>query len=268
MIAGVCIISYPFVSDYFYNLRFKNVVRSYEQETAEIDDSETKEMLASARAFNKKLFAETGGNIKNLEEEMKEEYYTLLQTPKTGIMGYIRIDKINVALPIYHGTEESALQAGIGHLEGSSLPVGGTGTHTVLTGHSGLPSKKLFTDLDRLEEGDTFSISVLGETYTYEVDSTQIMLPEDVQLTIKRGTDEATLITCTPIGVNTHRLLVHAHRIKTPKKPETAKEDAPEQSEDLHSKSFLILFLFLAVLLAGIWTVKRIFKRKRRKGMK
>ena len=151
----------------------------------------------------------------NLTEEEKAEYESVLNVDRSGVMGYIKIPKIDVMLPVYHGTEENVLQSSIGHLEGSSLPVGGESTHCLLSGHRGLPSARLFTDLDQLREGDTFTITVLNDTLTYEVDHIWIVEPEDLShLQIEEGRDLCTLITCTPYGINTHRLLVRGHRIE------------------------------------------------------
>ena len=143
-------------------------------------------------------------------------------------MGYLEIPAIDVSLPIYHGTGEAVLQVGVGHLAGSSLPVGGENTHAVLTGHSGLPSARLFTDLDQLREGDTFTVTVLGRTAAYAVDDIQVVEPEDAELTFLEGEDLCTLVTCVPLGVNTHRLLVRGSRIETPE-PGPSPEPAPEK---------------------------------------
>ena len=149
-----------------------------------------------------------------MSEEQQKQYDSLLNFDGTGNMGYINIPKINVELPIYHGTSDSVLQTSIGHLEETSLPVGGESTHTVLSGHRGLPSAKLFTDLDKLTEGDTFTLNILNQTLTYEVDQIRIVEPTDLSdLQIEEGQDLCTLVTCTPYGINTHRLLVRGHRI-------------------------------------------------------
>ena len=149
-----------------------------------------------------------------LSDRELEEYNSVLDVTGTGIMGYVDIPKINVSLPIYHGTDESVLQIAIGHLAGSSLPVGGEGSHCVISGHRGLPSARLFTDIDQLQEGDRFMLQVLGETLTYEVDQIRTVLPDELDdLQREEGQDYCTLVTCTPYGVNTHRLLVRGHRV-------------------------------------------------------
>lgn len=211
ILLGVCGLLYPSVGNWINSLQHRSAVTEYRQQVSAMDDAAVQEMLLAAREYNGRLYARSSV-IGNLTEEQRAEYETMLQVSATGIMGYIDIPKIHVSLPVYHGTSEEVLQAGIGHLEGSSLPVGGENTHAVLTGHAGLPSSKLFTDLDRLDTGDTFTVTVLDQVMTYQVDDIQVVLPEDADLRIEAGTDACTLITCTPVGANTHRILVHAVR--------------------------------------------------------
>jgi sortase A len=181
-----------------------------------IADDEYEQVLGEAKRYNDTI-AETGIRWQ-MTEQQKEEYENLLDISGNGIMGYIEIPRISVLLPIYHGTDDAVLQTAAGHLEGSSLPVGGEGSHCVLSGHRGLPSAKLFTDLDKLTNGDTFMLNVLDEVLTYEVDQIRIVLPSDLSdLTIEEGKDYCTLVTCTPYGINTHRLLVRGRRIETKK---------------------------------------------------
>lgn len=150
----------------------------------------------------------------NLTDEERAKYEKTLDVTGTGIMGYVEIPKISVSLPIYHGTDATVLQIAIGHIPGSSLPVGGQGTHCVISGHRGLPSARLFTDIDQLREGDLFMLNVLGKTLTYQVDQIRVVLPDELDdLAIDDGQDYCTLVTCTPYGVNTHRLLVRGHRV-------------------------------------------------------
>ena len=170
-------------------------------------------MLAAARAYNEKLAAGNRGFV--LTERELEEYRSLLDVSGTGIMGYVQIPSIGVSLPVYHGTYEAVLQTAIGHIPGSSLPVGGESTHCLVSGHRGLPSARLFTDLDQLEEGDIFTLTVLGEVITYQVDQIRVVLPAEQQdLMIAEGEDYCTLITCTPYGINSHRILVRGRRIQ------------------------------------------------------
>lgn len=182
-------------------------------------DMDLQKMLDSAMLYNEEL-VETSPNLinPNMEEyEERDRYLSLLNPLGDGMMGYVSIDSIDVNLPIYHGTSETELQTGVGHLVGSSLPIGGPSTHTVLAGHSGLPSARLFTDLEDLRKGDIFVITTLGMRLGYEVDSMDVVLPEDVHdLKIEEGEDYATLVTCTPYGINSHRLLVRGHRVDLP----------------------------------------------------
>ena len=213
MMAGIGLLAYPSLADYWNSFHQSRAVMTYAEHVADMQTDEYERFLNSAREYNSAL-AETG--IKwGLTDEEKTTYNEELNIDGSGIMGYIKIQKIQITLPLYHGTDEGILQTSIGHLEGSSLPVGGEGTHCLLSGHRGLPSARLFTDLDQLREGDTFTMTVLNETLTYEVDHIWIVEPEDLShLQIEEGKDLCTLITCTPYGINTHRLLVRGHRIE------------------------------------------------------
>lgn len=205
--------AYPSFADYWNSFHQSRAVMSYAEQVANMNEEEYALLLEEARAYNKKL-ADQG--IKwTMSDEERAEYQKTLNISGTDIMGYIRIRKIDVMLPIYHGTSDGVLQTSIGHLEQSSFPVGGESTHCMLSGHRGLPSARLFTDLDKLKEGDTFSMTVLNETFTYEVDHVWIVEPSDLShLQIEPGKDLCTLITCTPYGINTHRLLVRGHRVE------------------------------------------------------
>lgn len=212
MIAGVGIMLYPSVSNWYNSLHQSRAIQTYQEMVSNGDEKEYRKMLKAAHQYNRKL-AESG-MLYHMTESQKKEYESLLNLDGTGIMGYVVIPKINVELPVYHGTDDAVLQTSIGHLEGTSLPVGGKSTHTVLTGHRGLPSARLFSDLDQLTEGDTFTVTVLNKTCTYQVDQIRIVLPQDLSnLQIEEGKDYCTLVTCTPYGINTHRLLVRGHRI-------------------------------------------------------
>ena len=212
MLAGIGLLAYPSLADYWNSFHQSRAVMSYAEHVSDMNAEEYDRLLSEAKAYNER-FVENGLNW-HLTEEEKAEYESVLDVDGSGVIGYIRIPKIDVMLPVYHGTEENVLQTSIGHLEGSSLPVGGESTHCLLSGHRGLPSARLFTDLDQLREGDTFTITVLNDTLTYEVDHIWIVEPEDLShLTIEKGNDLCTLITCTPYGINTHRLLVRGHRI-------------------------------------------------------
>ena len=211
-LVGLGIMLYPSFSDWWNSMHASRSISEYVQAIEQFDDSELQEMLAKARDFNKK---KRSGLVYDMTDEEYAEYESLLDISGTGIMGYISIPTINVNLPIYHGTSEEVLQIAAGHLAASSLPVGGDGTHSIISGHRGLPSAKLFTDLDKLVVGDTFVISILNEKLTYRVDQIKVVLPEDVsELAIQSGKDYCTLVTCTPYGINTHRMLVRGHRVE------------------------------------------------------
>lgn len=209
---GLSLLLYPTVSDYWNSLHQSRAISNYADAVAALDNEDYDRILESARNYNQNLAK--NGTSWNLTEEQKEEYEKQLCVDDTGIMSYIEIPSIDCSLPIYHGTDEGVLQKAIGHIPGSSLPVGGKSTHCVLSGHRGLPSAKLFTDLDQLKEGETFLLRTLDETLTYQVDQILIVEPNELQaLQIEEGEDLCTLVTCTPYGVNSHRLPVRGHRI-------------------------------------------------------
>lgn len=210
---GVSLLLYPTFSDYWNSIHQTRAIATYEKSVADLDQDTFDEMWKAAREYNETLVGKKNRFV--LSEEDEELYESLLNADGNGIMGYVEIPNIKCSLPIYHGVDDSVLQVAIGHISGSSLPVGGESTHTVISGHRGLPRAKLFTDLDKMTEGDIFILQVLGETLTYEVDQITIVEPEEVDgLDIEEGKDYCTLITCTPYGVNSHRLLVRGHRIE------------------------------------------------------
>ncbi|MGM9542782.1 MAG: class C sortase [Candidatus Limivicinus sp.] len=210
---GLSLLLYPAVSDYWNSKHQTRAIAVYSEEVSGLDKEQYQALWAEAAAYNASL--RERDNAYQLTEEQKAAYEQLLNVSGLGIMGYIEIPSIDCSLPIYHGTEESVLQIAIGHLEWSSLPVGGESTHCVLSGHRGLPSAKLFTNLDKLQEGDVFLLRVLDEVLTYEVDQILIVEPQEIAaLQITEGEDYCTLVTCTPYGINSHRLLVRGHRIE------------------------------------------------------
>ena len=212
-LAGLGFLLYPTVSNLWNRAHQSRAIATYTKQVEKLDDSQNKEMLKAARKYNKSLLKKS--DHWKLSKKDKKKYESPLDVSGTGIMGYIEVPKIDCSLPIYHGTDEGALQIAIGHLEGSSLPVGGKSTHCVLSGHRGLPSARLFTDLDQMEEGDVFVLNVLGRKLAYEVDQIKVVLPDEMSdLEIVQGKDLCTLVTCTPYGINTHRLLVRGHRTK------------------------------------------------------
>ena len=212
LLIGLSLLLYPTVSDYWNSFHQTRAIATYAENVAALDNASYDAISDAARQYNRNLCSRSNSFL--LSEEQKAEYESLLDISGQGVMGYIEIPEIDVSLPIYHGTEDPVLQVAVGHLEWSSLPVGGESTHCVLSGHRGLPSAKLFTNLDKLREGDTFLLRVLDEILTYEVDQILIVEPQDTAaLEIVEGQDYCTLVTCTPYGINTHRLLVRGHRI-------------------------------------------------------
>ena len=217
LLAGLSLLLYPSFSDYWNSFHQSRAIAGYTEEVSSMDNDVYEDFRSQAQQYNEKLFLrQKTENAFLIPEEQLAEYEQLLDVTGLGIMGYIEIPSIDVSLPIYHGTSDTVLQIAVGHLDWTSLPVGGESTHCVLSGHRGLPSDKLFTNLDKLAVGDTFLMQVLDEVLTYEVDQILIVEPDETQaLMIEEGKDYCTLVTCTPYGVNSHRLLVRGHRIET-----------------------------------------------------
>lgn len=213
LFVGLLVMLYPIISNWWNSRVQSRAIANYEMAVNDMDDGEAEAMIAEAVDYNSKI-ARLESPFTNYEQVAG--YYDILDISGTGIMGYISIPSIQVEIPIYHGTSKSVLNVAAGHLEGSTIPVGGPTTHSVISAHRGLPSAKLFTDLDRLVVGDIFTINVLGEVYTYEVEEIHIVLPHEMdKLLVVPGEDIVTLMTCTPYAVNTHRLLLRSHRIDT-----------------------------------------------------
>ncbi len=226
LLIGLSLLLYPTVADYINSLDYKKIIEDYQREVLKLDDTARQEMLTAAHEYNSELL-ERSTRIGGLNTEQRAAYESLLDPSGSGMMGYIEVEKIEIYLPVYHGTDESVLQSGIGHIEGSSLPVGGMGTHAILSGHTGLPSSKLFSNIDRLKEGDIFELHILGEVLTYQVESMVVLLPEEAEKQeIVPQRDLCTLMTCTPYGINSHRLLVTGVRIET----------APEQQSNVKNQ--------------------------------
>ncbi len=255
---GVGLLLYPSVANYWNSFHQTQAIMSYSEAVSQMDTEDYKKILDDAKAYNKKL-GKTGIQWV-LSDAQKAEYQKQLQIGTSDVMGYVSIPKIHVKLPLYHGTEENVLQTSIGHLEQTSLPVGGKNSHCSVSGHRGLPSARLFTDIVDLKEGDTWTMTVLNETVTYEVDQIRIVEPEDLSnLQIEKGKDLATLITCTPYGINTHRLLVRGHRIPNADGDANLTADAI-QIEPIYIAPFLaapILVALLAILLITTRRAKR-----------
>jgi len=213
---GLSVMLYPTISNYVNQLHQTRAVATYAADVDKLSDTDYTAYFEAADAFNAQIAADPDALY---FPDRFPSYESTLDVTGTGIMGYITIEKIGVELPIYHGTGDAVLQVAAGHLEGTSLPVGGASTHAVISAHRGLPSAKLFTNLDQLEVGDTFTITVLDRVLTYEVDNISIILPTETDsLKVSEGKDYITLMTCTPYGINTHRLLVRGRRITTPDK--------------------------------------------------
>lgn len=258
-IVGLSLLLYPSLSDYWNSFHQSRAIATYAEAVADLDDVDYEKMWQEAEEYNEQLKNKT--NRWTMTEEEEEEYNRILDVGGTGIMGYIEIPEIKVSLPIYHGTDEGVLQIAVGHIPGSSLPIGGMGTHSVVSGHRGLPSAKLFTNLDELKEGDIFMIRVLDETLTYEVDQIRIVEPDDLtSLEIDPEQDLCTLVTCTPYGVNTHRLLVRGHRI------ENLNDDSIRVTADAMQVDEMIVATAVAVpvlLILFVWVMVHYRKRKK-----
>ena len=256
---GVSVLLYPTVSDYWNSLHQSQAIATYADSVENMDEQDYEKLWDAAVSYNQKLFQ--SGHGLGLKDEEKEEYNELLDVSGTGIMSYIEIPKIKCSLPVYHGTDEGVLQIAVGHIEGSSLPVGGLNTHCVLSGHRGLPSAKLFSNLDKLEEGDIFMIRTLDQTLTYEVDQIRIVLPDEVDdLKIEEGKDLCTLVTCTPYGINTHRLLVRGHRVANQEEAEAVRVTADAMQVDNRIVAICIAVPVLVLLLIYV-----VFGGRRRK---
>ena len=231
---------YPIFSSRYNEAHQSQIHTEYREAVQALPGTAIPDARAKAQAYNEELWSSIvryGSYSKDSVTSAVEEYAQLLDPTGTGTMGYVHIPKLEVALPIYHGTEEETLDRGVGHLLGSSLPIGGSSTHAILTGHSGLASQKMFSDLDKLEVGDTFYLEVLNEILAYEVDQINTVLPHDTTyLGLEEGKDLCTLVTCTPFGVNTHRLLIRGHRIAyTPEDEESPTTEPAETSEPVDS---------------------------------
>ena len=266
LLLGVAILMYPTVSDYWNSFHQSRAIASYIEEIESVDPAIYEAEWARARAYNADLMQRP--NRFRLSDEEYKEYESLLNLTGSGIIGYIEIPKIGCSLPIYHGTDEAVLQIAVGHLEGTSLPTGDVGTHAVLSGHRGLPSAKLFTDLDQMEEGDLFVIRVMDQIMTYMVDQILIVLPEEMDaLSIDPQQDYCTLVTCTPYGINSHRLLVRGCRTENQEMEKIIKvvSDATQIQPMLVAPVLAVPMLLVLLVWMMISTGR---KQKRRKLLK
>ena len=257
LLVGVALAVYPPLSDSVNSMRQTGAIAGYVDSVAQFEQDRRTAIFESARSYN----AAPPGIGAQFSGDRHEEYLSQLDPDGTGMMGYIDIDSIGCRLPVYHGTDPSVLQVAVGHIEGSALPVGGEGTHCVLSGHRGLPSSRLFTDLDKLQVGDIFVLHVLDHTLTYEVYDVRTVVPSDTSaLTARGGEDLCTLVTCTPYGVNTHRLLVQGRR--TADKAKSGVRVAPEA---VVLNAAMTAPVFAAPVFAAAFILLYAVSRRRRK---
>lgn len=265
VLAGLAILLYPTVSNFLVERNSSRAIASYDQAVEDLSEEEYARMLADARAYNQGLAALAGvqaddssAGVPADAESLHAAYDGLLNLNGDGMMGYLSIPRLDVSMPVYHTVEEPVLQVGAGHMPETSLPVGGPSAHSVLSGHRGLPSAKLFTELDRMEKGDHFFIRVLGETFAYQVDSVETVLPHETEsLAIRAGEDLCTLVTCTPYGINSHRLLVHAHGIPY---VETMKQEAKVAGNPINLSLphvLLIAALIVVAIALGVLVLRK-----------
>lgn len=267
LVVAFAVLLYPTVSSYVNEKNGSKVVSNYDAESVRLSNAEKEKMLEDARAYNKEMLSNIDliDPFSQGEKSLDARYESLLNIDGSGMMGYIRIPKIKVEIPIYHGTSESVLQAGVGHFWGTSLPVGGESTHTVLTGHRGLPTKTLFTNMDKLVEGDVFYIKVLDETLAYKVDQILTVLPEETEaLSIVPEQDYATLVTCTPYAINTHRLLVRGHRIPYKEAVKIEKNTSTGIELSFTTKVLIVTLgiIFIGLVIAMLYSL---YDKRRRK---
>ncbi len=271
MLVGIGLMLYPTIANWYNETHATKAIATYQNTLSDMSKEQTHEMFIKAQEYNESLLKKV--DRFSMSNSELAQYNSILDVTDTGIMAYIEIPKITVAMPIYHGTEETTLSVAIGHLEGTSLPVGGAGTHTALSGHRGLPSAKLFTNLDQLEIGDQFFIHVLDQTHTYQIDQIETVLPYDYDLLrIDPDNDYCTLITCTPYGVNSHRLLVRGVRIATVGGTETDGENAINNIPNADAKIVvgtwnaltIVIWATMALVIVGMVFLLLLIKRKTR----
>ncbi len=260
-LTGLGVLLYPVFSDLWNQHRQNRLMTDYTNTVTDMEDAERNALWSAAVQYNQGLQAAPQDAFTGADPGPKNPYWSLLDPDGTGVMGYLEIPKISLRLPIYHGTGDAALQKGIGHLAGTSLPVGGSGTHCVLSGHRGLPSALLFTDLDQLETGDTFTLYVLDQRLSYQVDQILVVEPEDVSaLAPEDGKDYVTLVTCTPYGVNTHRLLVRGSRIEDTQEPVPEVTNLQVAAKAFGWKGKLLLAL---LGLGAVWIAVHVLRKRR-----
>ena len=272
-LTGFAILTYPTIADQWNTFRQSRLISDYQETISQMEEEDFEEVWAAARAYNQtfsqnSILSDVFG-IDEAEHIEDTEYWQVLNVAGDGVMGYLTIPKINLRLAVYHGTEEQVLQTGVGHMNGTRLPVGGENNHTVLSAHRGLPSAKLFTDIDQLEPGDLFYLHILNEDLAYEVDRILPMVDKDdydaleEALKIEEGQDQVTLFTCTPYGVNSHRLLVRGHRVPYSGELDTAPTPVESMVQAIQNYYMLYLLLGLSVTALVIFVLWRIIGRKK-----
>ncbi len=264
---AIALMMYPFISNYLFEHKTDSTVEAIQQAAQEMDDSEQKAAIEEARKYNQTL---ANGHVTLVDPFMDDKsaddsdnYDSLLNLSADGVMGTVEIPSIDVSLPIYHGTSDAVLKKGAGHLQGTSLPVGGESTHTVITGHTGLSNAKLFTDLTQVKKGDVFFLNVMGEKLAYKVDQIKVVLPTELDdLKVVPGEDYCTLLTCTPYGVNDHRLLVRGERTDHQEAVEEASTEKPNKAESKwmseYKRALIISAIFFVVSLFVVFIVRRV----------
>ena len=270
-IAGLAISLYPLVSNMYAKRSQMDVINEYQKEVADSDEEKIAQEKELALTYNRKLNQTvilSDPFDPNAISMADEQYYEILNFTNDGVMGYIKIPRIGVNLPIYHGTDQEHMLKGVGHLVGTSLPIGGVDSHAVLSAHSGLSSADLFTNLVDLEKGDLFYIYVLVEVLAYEVDNIKVVKPTETDdLRITKGEDYVTLVTCTPFGINSHRLLVRGHRVEY--NPDDEKKEANKSNDDIWFKEYIKSIIsgvgVIVVILVIVFVAKRITRKVRRK---
>ncbi len=272
-LTGLAILTYPAIADQWNTFRQSRLISDYQETISQMEEEDFEEVWAAARAYNQtfeqnSILSDVFG-IDEAEHIEDTEYWQVLNVAGDGVMGYLTIPKINLRLAVYHGTEEQVLQTGVGHMNGTKLPIGGDNNHTVLSAHRGLPSAKLFTDIDQLEPGDLFYLHILNEDLAYEVDRILPMVDKDdydaleEALKIEEGQDQVTLFTCTPYGVNSHRLLVRGHRVPYSGELDTAPTPVESMVQAIQNYYMLYLLLGLSVTALVIFVLWRIIGRKK-----
>lgn len=267
-LTSIGLICYPFISNYLMSLNQSSKIEAYQNDTQKLSDDKVNEELEKARKYNESLYGNVivtdpfDPGVNNVKDE---EYEGMLNFNDSGIMASVEIPAIDVRLPVYHGTSDEALEKGVGHLRKTSLPVGGKGTHAVLTGHTGLSSAKLFTDINQLVEGDVFYIHVLNETLAYKIDQIKTVLPSETSdLMIDPDEDYLTLVTCTPYGINSHRLLVRGSRIpyeEAKKTEESGDRKVTSNWQQEYKNALIVGATAFVVLLAVYILIRRLYKR-------